>query len=229
MWELSDNVHSSANFDVVNMSYHPYRLQSIENERRLLEKMLTLQNKVREAREKERQLKSSQSSHYTKIFQPITSSLKHLKQSQVMKVDSSTITDKSSDNGNTDSSNGLDTSGDNNEKFKLNSVIVKDNPGDLYKDALNSVPIKSRDDGVFGLNVTTKHIGNYTFLVDEDTLHVMDHEDQVGSYVIDDYELWQLLLVKRPRDIGLKLKDARGRETPQHLTNIFGLLKTLIS
>ena len=62
-WELYVNVHSSFNFGVVNMSYHPYRLQSIEDERRLLEKMLTLQDKVRKAKEKERRLKSSQSSH----------------------------------------------------------------------------------------------------------------------------------------------------------------------
>ena len=63
------------------------------------------------------------------------------------------------------------------------------------------------------MNVATKHIGNYTFLVDEDTLHVIDHDDQVRSYIIDDYDLWQLLLVKRPKDIGLKLKDARGKNT----------------
>ena len=42
----------------------------------------------------------------------------------------------------------------------------------------------------------------------------MDSEDQVKSYVINDYDLWRLLLVKRPNDIGLKLKDIRGKNTP---------------
>ena len=58
------------------MHYHPGRFQSINNERRLLKKMLTLHNKVRVAREKERRLNSSQSSHYSRIFEPITNSLK---------------------------------------------------------------------------------------------------------------------------------------------------------
>ena len=42
----------------------------------------------------------------------------------------------------------------------------------------------------------------------------MDHKEHVQSFVIDDYKLWQLLLVKRPKDIGLKLKDIRGKNTP---------------
>ena len=58
------------------MHYHPGRFQGIKNERRLLKKMLTLYNKVRVAREKERCLNSSQSSHYSRIFEPITNSLK---------------------------------------------------------------------------------------------------------------------------------------------------------
>ena len=45
------------------------------------------------------------------------------------------------------------------------------------------------------------------------TLHVIDQDDQVRSYVIEDYDLWRLLLVKRPNDIGLKLKNSRGDNT----------------
>ena len=208
------------------MSYHPYRLQSIEDERRLLEEMLALQGKVRVAREKDRRLKSSQSSHYTKMFQPITNSLKQLKPSQVAKVEISTSTDEpdvkdeldEDDDDQYDDSkkyelNDIVVKDKPDEKFKLNDVIVKNNPGELYKEALNSIPTKARDDGVFGLDVATKHIGNYTFMVDEDTLHVIDDDDQVRSYIIDDYDLWRLLLAKRPKEIGLKLKDARGRNT----------------
>ena len=76
------------------MSYHPYRLQSIEDERRLLEQMLSLQDKVRVSRERERRLKSTQSSHYTKMFQPITNSLKNLQTAKpVVKMTTSTSTD----------------------------------------------------------------------------------------------------------------------------------------
>ena len=81
------------------------------------------------------------------------------------------------------------------------------------KEALNSIPTNARDDGIFGLNVTTKRIGDYSFLVTGNTLQIRDHDDHVRSYVIDDYDLWRLLLVKRPKEIGVKLKGVRGRNT----------------
>ena len=182
------------------MSYHPYRLQSIQDERKLLEEMLDLQSKVRVAKEKARNLKSTQSSHYSRIFQPITNSLKQLQTTKpAVKLDASTYTDEQP------SENKVEE----NTKFDE----IKDDPGDLYKDALASIPTKSRDDGIFGLNVETGRIGDYSFVVDENTLYIMDHGDIVKSYVIDDYSLWQLLLVKRPNDVGLKLKDIRGKNS----------------
>ena len=188
------------------MSYHPYRVQSIEDEKRLLEKMLQLESKIRFAREKERYLKTSQSAHYSKIFLPITSSLKHLQTKKpAVQLNSSTSTDQS-----------IDVMHDTGKDVELdeNKNIPGNDPGDLFKLALASVPTKSRDDGIFGLNVTTKRIGDFSFVVDGNTLHIMDHEEQVKSFLINDINLWKLLLVKRPNDIGLKLKDARDRNTP---------------
>ena len=60
------------------MAYHPYRVQSIEDETRLLQQMLTLGDKVRVAREKDRRLKNNQSRYYSRMFQPITNYLKQL-------------------------------------------------------------------------------------------------------------------------------------------------------
>ena len=94
------------------MSYHPYRLALIANERKLLEEMLLLRDKVREAKEEENRLQSSESSHYTKMFQPITNSLAHLKHSQIATSNSSTTTDELSANGNGDGSNELNVSED---------------------------------------------------------------------------------------------------------------------
>ena len=198
------------------MSYHPYRLQSIEDERRLLEKMLSLQDKVRVTREKERRLKSTQSSHYSKIFQPITNSLKQLAPSKPMvKLDASTHTDESNDDSyKTDDDNADDIHESNDYDDEDDEKVIKDDPDVLYIDALNSIPIRSRDDGVFGLNTETSYIGDYSFLVNGNTLHIMDNDEQFKSFVIDDYELWRLLLVKRPKDIGLKLKDMRGQDIP---------------
>ena len=73
------------------MRYH-VGFQSMWDRRRLLKEMLALQRKERAARERKRQLESTQQSHYTKIFEPITDSLKQLKPFQVAKVDASTNT-----------------------------------------------------------------------------------------------------------------------------------------
>lgn len=118
------------------MSYHPYRLQSIENERHLLEKLLTLEDKVRVARENERRLKSSQSSHYTKMFQPITNSLKQLNPSHIVKAHISTSTDDLSDNGNNDDN--LDESSGSDEKD------IIDGAGNLYKRGLKQHSYKCK-------------------------------------------------------------------------------------
>ena len=185
------------------MSYHHCRVQSIEDEKRLLEKMLYLESKVRLARENDRYLKATQSSHYTKMFQPITNSLKQLQTAKPeIKVNASTSTDHLEDMDNPDKNDELDGEKD-----------IKDDPGDLYQAASASIPTRSRDDGIFGLNDETKRIGDYSFFVDGNTLYIMDHGELVKSFVIDDYELWQLLLIKRPKDIGLELKDIQGRNT----------------
>lgn len=186
------------------MSYHPYRLQSINDERRLLETMLNLEDKVRMTRENERRLKSAESSRYAKMFQPVTNSLRKLQPSKpLVKVETSTSTDES-----------LQNNPDEAGSHEPDEKVDIDEPGQLYKDALNSIPPLSRDDGIFGLNVTSKDIGGYHFSVKGDVLHILDSENnEIKVYVINDFHLWQLLLVKRPRDIGLKLKGPLGRNT----------------
>ena len=99
------------------------------------------------------------------------------------------------------------------ENDEKDSDVIKNNPGAMYLRAVKSIPDRFRDDGVFGLNLKTKRIRDYTYLVDGNTLHIMDKEKQVRSYVIDDSKLWQLLLIMRPKDIGLQLKDEFDRNT----------------
>ena len=186
------------------MAYHPYRVQSIKDETRLLQHMLKLEDKVRVTREKDRRIKDNQNRHFSRMFHPITNSLKQLTkpttkttEEQPVPINSETATDD-----------------DEQEEKDYKTEMVQDNPGDMYRRALNSIPIKSKDDGVFGLNDKDRRIGEYSYKVDGDTLHIMDHEKQVAVFVIDNYTLWQLLLVMRPNDIGLKLKDIRRRNTP---------------
>ena len=200
------------------MSYHPYRLQSIDDERRLLQKMLVLQDRVRIAREKKSRLKATQTSHYTKMFQPITNSLKQLKAPQVVKADTSTSTVEFLPDEKYEPEEKIEPVEEIEpevvESWKdEDSTTIEDNPGEMYLNAKRSIPKKSRDDGVFGLNVKNNRIGDYTYLVDGNTLHIINKEKQVRSYVIDDSKLWQLLLIMRPKDIGLQLKDEFDRNT----------------
>ena len=84
----------------------------------------------------------------------------------------------------------------------------------MYLKAVNSIPERLRDDGVFGLNFKTKRIGDYTYMVNGNTLHIVNDDGEVRSYVIEDYKLWQLLLVKRPNDIRLKLTEKKDKNIP---------------
>lgn len=201
-WELYVNVHSSFNFGVVNMSYHPYRLQSIEDERRLLEKMLTLQDKVRKAKEKERRLKSSQSSHYTEMFQPVTNSIKNLQQRNVKVTDNQTSMVQSDT---LEKPETFDEKLEDEESFKFE-------PGELFKTALESIPVRQRDDGVLGINTFTNRIGDYDVKINGDILQASKN-GEIKSFVITDLELWKLLLVQRPNDIALRLKDNKRQPT----------------
>ena len=187
------------------MAYHPYRVQSLKDETRLLQHMLTLEDKVRVAREKDRRIKDNQNRRYSRMFQPITNSLKQLTNptttattvEQPVPIKTEVIDDEHEE-----------------KDQKTEAKMIQDNPGVMYIKAFNSIPVRSRDDGVFGLNDRDRSIGEYSYKVDGDTLHIMDQENEVRAFVIDNYTLWQLLLIKRPKDIGLKLKDIRGNNTP---------------
>ena len=54
-------------------------------------------------------------------------------------------------------------------------------PGKLHIEALDSISERSLDDGVLGLNDRSKKIGEYTYSVDGDTLHVFDSKGEVKS------------------------------------------------
>ena len=132
------------------------------------------------------------------MFQPITNSLKQLTKPPPKVTSTSTTTDEQPMKSEPDEDDA--------------EISMEDKPGDMYKNALRSIPIKSRDDGVFGLNDEDKRIGDYSYFVNGDTLHIIDHKKEIKTFVIDDYNLWRLLLVQRPKDIGLKMRDIT-RET----------------
>ena len=204
------------------MSYHPYRVRSIEDETRLLEQMISLQNRIRVSKENQRRVKSSQNSAYTRMFQPVTDSLKKLQPTKPpVKVEVSTSTPgpddvEKEDDGKHESSD--DAAEEPVVKNFAEEFDENEGPGDLFRRVLQSIPERSRDDGVFGLDVKKHRIGDYNFVVNGNDLYVFDPDsndpnDSV-TYTIVDPDLWKLLLVQRPKDIKLELTDAQGNATP---------------
>ena len=59
------------------MSYF-HQIKAVEDQKRMLKKILSMQTQIRAQREKDRLARNSQNEKYTKIFEPITRSLKNL-------------------------------------------------------------------------------------------------------------------------------------------------------
>ena len=59
------------------MSYFN-QIKTVKDEEQMLKKILSIQTQIRARREKERLARNSQNEKYTKIFEPITRTLKNL-------------------------------------------------------------------------------------------------------------------------------------------------------
>ena len=55
---------------------------------------------------------------------------------------------------------------------KLEEVDGDEEPGEFFRRALESIPAAKQDDGVFGLNVKIREIGNNNFYFYFVTLHI---------------------------------------------------------
>ena len=202
------------------MSFHFYRVDSLADEERLLRDKLAMEKQIRKHREKNRRSKSEKSREYSTIFEPVTKSLDDLK--DIHKAATSTVITTPSQSQSSDlmkENNLIDESIDD---LGLPPPLVPDGkPSSLYLRALDSIPIKSLDDGVFGLNIHTQSIGNNKFTVNDNTLIVENKEDgSIKTFQIKDYLLWKLLLVKRPNDVEFNFKNGKGKNVLNEYLNI---------
>ena len=187
------------------MSFHLYRIDSLADEKCLLTKKLNREKQIRKHREKNRRLKSAKSHEYSTIFEPVTKSLDDLKDIHKTAAAATAAVPLQSD-----------------ETIRDSPPLVSDGkPGALYLQALDSIPITSLDDGVFGLNVHTQSIGNNSFYVDNNSLIVENKDDgTIQTFDINDFVLWQLLLVKRPHDVGLNFKNGKRKDVLKQYLDI---------
>ena len=207
------------------MSYF-HQIKTVKDEEQMLKKIISIQTQIRARREKERLARNSQNDKYTKIFEPITRTLKNLSDIPTTSR-TTTLHPKHAENL-------IDF------KDPTNLIDIKDNPSlpppslipedsdikydiktdddddddDLFLHIVRSIPAKEKDDGVFDLNIDNKRIGDNTFTVKGDVLRV--YNDENGSEVtfqINDDEVWKLLLAQRPKQI-MELKTLKGNYIP---------------
>ena len=183
------------------MSYHSLRLDDVDNEERLLAEIVSLENKIRRSKETAHVHKIAQEKHFNEVFRPITSVLTKQQRAETTSPQppsfSKTLSiDEEADDDSTD--------GEDEEKN------VKLEPGQsMYSAVADNIKTRDRDDGVFGLNVRTHKIGDYTWQVVGDRLHVYNKKGQERTVTIDSYDLWRILLNQSTNKIQLRKKNGR--------------------
>ena len=186
-----------------------------DEERLLLEQKLALQSSIRAKRERQRRKRTHDTEVYTKMLAPVTKSIAKLtpptsipanavvKQEPVKKEeDEDEVVDDEEGEGEIEPT---DEPYDESDDLMM---VVKEEPDDLYKEALAQIPRKIREDGQLGLCPTTHQIGDYTYAVYGNTLQAVsnhDEDEDMQKFDIRDLNLWKLLLVLNPTKIGLKL------------------------
>ena len=179
------------------MSFHFYRVDKLASEEQLLRKKLMMENQIREQQKRNRYSKNAESQKYSRILEPVTKSIEQLK-SKDKPIEPNV--------GNLIDFDDVDV--DSNEL----SFISDEKPGELYFRALDTIPVRLIDDGLFGLNIKTGEIGNNRFSVGGDRLTIQNKiNGSVKIFDIKDIDLWRLLLVLRPSAIKLNLESDHGR------------------
>ena len=182
---------------LLNM-YH--RALQVKRQQTLLEELLQVQKKIRMQREKDMQNDRNNRKKYTKIFEPLTESIQKLKPEPqpILTTNSTPLVDfEEEPKMDGEPENFLDD---------LNEI---DEPGYLYTQALQQVPLGMRDDGMFGLNTNDHTIGDWIFEVAGNRLLCRKGVEAV-SFEITDLNVWCLLLVFNPKTINLPTVTSRG-------------------
>ena len=183
--------------------YH--RINTLADEERLLlEQKLALQSNIRAKRERQRRKRTHDTEVYTKMLEPVTKSIAKLAPTALPPA--ATVKQEP-----------VKKEEDEEEPAEPEPepmMVAKEEPDDLYQEALAQVSRKFREDGQLGLCPGTHQIGLYTYAVHGNTLRAVsnsDDDEDMQKFDIADLNLWKLLLVLNPSRIGLKLMADGGR------------------
>ena len=173
--------------------------------------MLELQREIRLQRKIVRNRDSANRDKYTKLFEPVTKTLTSLK-SPPDATAATTATPA------TASLISIDEKKEDVKKEEEPLVHLDDleeivGPGELYTRALAEIPQRLRDDGKLGLDTKNHMIGDWTYNVAGDRL-IVRNRDEEDSTIIDDYNVWCLLLTFNPKKTRLETQDEDGQLLP---------------
>ena len=190
------------------MSFHYLRVDKLANKEQLLREKLKIENRLRQQREREKQSRHAESVKYSRILEPVTKSIEQLKSVERTVPKEENLIDLNDET-----------------EVLSRPEIEEEKPGELYLNALDSIPLQLNDDGVFGLNVKTGEIGNNTYSVVGNMLITQNKTDgTVKNFEIDDPKLWQLLLIQRPTMIKFELKSQHDHDILHEYKNIVSTL-----
>ena len=190
------------------MSFHYLRVDKLANKEQLLREKLKIENRLRQQREREKQSRHAESVKYSRILEPVTKSIEQLKSVERTVPKEENLIDLNDET-----------------EVLSRPEIEEEKQGELYLNALDSIPLQLNDDGVFGLNVKTGEIGNNTYSVVGNMLITQNKTDgTVKNFEIDDPKLWQLLLIQRPTMIKFELKSQHDHDILHEYKNIVSTL-----
>ena len=135
--------------------YH--RINSVADEKRLLEQKLALQSTIREKRERQRRKRTHDTEVYSQMLEPVTKSIAKLTTPITVNPSTSDVAPKQEPIKKEEEEDESE-----HEEQSEPTTIKEEEPDDLYQEALAMVPRKLREDGQLGLCPSTHHIGIYT-------------------------------------------------------------------
>ena len=199
-------------------SHYYHHINSLEDEANLVKRIINLETEVRAKREKNRLINNSENEKYSKIFNPITQSMKTLQDA---------VTSSSGKSTNEIQSAKLVSLPEFEELQNIEEKYGEefDNQPSAPQNVLSEIKQKQRDDGLFGLNWASHRIGKYDFKVRGNKLQVHIDGDQWKTFDIPNKDVWRLLLLQNPAN-KVKVKNDDGSPT-EALEEYRDIVKTL--
>ena len=201
------------------MSYY-HQIHTIADEETLIKKIIDLETQVRAQRERSRVTKNSENEKYSRIFEPITKTMKTLNDLSPPTTHEVTehpnlitFTEKNNEMMNLPPPTIQPSSKEEEEEEDIKHTLSPHKQHSPVQRALSDIRKRARDDGIYGLNWETKKIGGRPFTVHHNALHVTEQDGSEITFSIDDENVWKLLLAQSPQSLRIPLKNERGEDT----------------